>query len=165
MASLYGPHYEAIWREALIRPGHDDLFTSLASETAEYFGLSQEEAEGRLVEAWERRWDVISAHFPQDSSKDSLEAYYSEHEHGIYHSMYWHSLRRDRYALHSAAALRQAEFLDLASDSPERSAYDAVVSLDVLEHVAEPPLSGWGAPPGVSLEPGRISSGRSAACA
>ncbi len=110
MAGLYGPHYEAIWRDALLLPGHDDLFASLVSEVALHYGLEQGDAERRLEAAWMTRADRLAAAFPIGGSEDELRAYYSQDD-GVLVSMYWHSLRPDRYALHAVAGLHHVQLL------------------------------------------------------
>jgi SAM-dependent methyltransferase len=106
VAVLYGPAYAEIWRRALVRPGADDLFESLAAEVADYLGLDRAEAARRLRESWERRAEDL-ARFPGRDAGD-LSGYYSG-EAGILRSMYWHSLRPDRYALHSVAGLQEVQ--------------------------------------------------------
>ena len=192
MAKLYGPMYAEIWRQALCLPGYDDLFESLAAEVAAYFDISEAEAQHRLVGFWQKWREVMVSNFPGTESPGALQSYYSKQEHGIYGSMYWHSLRPDRYALHSVAGLHHvqqfaegkrlfefghgvgstailfarygfdvtlgdiaesyrrfaqyrfqrrglaARFLDLTREVPEPNAYDAVVSLDVIEHIPNP---------------------------
>jgi 2-polyprenyl-3-methyl-5-hydroxy-6-metoxy-1,4-benzoquinol methylase len=191
VASLYGPLYEGIWRESLLLPGQHELFASLASEYAAAYGLSQEDAERELELAWREEADRSRATFPAHVSNEELAAYYSAAD-GIPVALYWHSLRPDRYALHSVAALHAvqqfaegprvyehghgvgstailferhglettlgdvssayrdfartrlearrlpARFVDLTEQQPEEGAFDAVVSLDVLEHVPDP---------------------------
>jgi ubiquinone/menaquinone biosynthesis C-methylase UbiE len=189
MAQLYGPFYQQIWRQALCLPGRTDLFESLAAEAAGYFGISEEDAQRRMVEVWKNRRSLMEASLPRGPGED-LRSYYSSQEYGIWTSLYWHSLRPDRFALHSVAALHALQqyvdgpkvfefghgigstgillareglqvtlgdvsasyrafaahrwrlrgfeescFFDLLLDVPEPETYDAVVSLDVLEHI------------------------------
>ncbi len=108
MAKLYGPIYAEYWRQALCLPDFKDLFESLAAEVADYFGISQSEAQSRLIDSWENRWELLSS-FPKKASPDALLSWYSDQSHGIYLGMYWHSLRPDRYALHSVAGLNHVE--------------------------------------------------------
>lgn len=104
MAMLYGPLYEEIWRRALLRAGFDDLFASLASELADARGISQADAESALVTAWEGEASRAARVFPAAASDSELAAYYSS-EAPVPVALYWHSLRPNRYALHSVAGL------------------------------------------------------------
>ena len=88
MAKLYGPMYADIWCKALCLPGYNNLFKSLASEVADYFGVSQVEAESRLVENWEERSEIVARSFPKDKSPERLQSYYSNQE------IYWVWLKR-----------------------------------------------------------------------
>jgi SAM-dependent methyltransferase len=109
MAQTYGPVYAEIWRQALSLPGHDDLLMSLAAEFAVKFGGSPEEAARELEECWNRRWDVLGSAFRKSGSAEEVTSYYEEADHGIAISLYWHSLRPDRYALHSVAGLNTVQ--------------------------------------------------------
>ena len=192
MAKLYGPLYAEIWREALCLTGTKDLFDSLSVEVSAYFGISKAEAQSLMVDFWERRRELMTSRFPSTRSPIALHSYYSSQERGIYDSMYWHSLRPNRWALHSVAGLHYVQhfgegnrlfefghgvgstgilfarhgfsvtlgdisesyrhfaqhrfhnrglpvrFVDLLKESPEADAFDAVVSFDVIEHIADP---------------------------
>jgi SAM-dependent methyltransferase len=109
MALLYGPHYERIWTDALLLPGHDDLLTSLATEVAEHYGEPVDDARERMRAAFEERGRLMAEQFPSASADPAeLVAYYSDRR-GVYTSAYWHSLRADRYALHAVSALHAVQ--------------------------------------------------------
>ncbi len=105
MARTYGPQYERLWADALLLPGHTRLFESLAAEGAEYLGASDEEMQERLRRSWQIRAATLHESFPAGASPSELASYYAEQEHGLVHSLYWHSLEPDRYALHAVAGL------------------------------------------------------------
>lgn len=109
MARLYGPFFEQIWRDALLLPGHDDLLLSLASELEAERHEPPDQIARWLEELWSRRWKVIAGAFPEDASPDELTRYYSGADHSVALSLYWHSLRPDRYALHSVAGLQAVQ--------------------------------------------------------
>jgi SAM-dependent methyltransferase len=192
MAQLYGPFYKNAWEQALLLPGFTDLLESLTSEVAAFYNISEEEARNRMVANWEQRDKIMLGTLPKNQTTEKLRDYYTDQEHGIYDSMYWHSLRPNRWALHSVAALFQllqytegrrvfefghgvgstgillarhgfdvtlgdisrnyrafseyrlrlrgleGRFMDLTQSDPEPNTYDAVVSLDVIEHIPKP---------------------------
>ena len=109
MARTYGPLYAEIWRQALLLPGYDDLLSSLAAEFAARCGVTPDEAARQLEECWSRRRDVIDLAFPRGGSAEQLTSYYSDADHGVALSLYWHSLRPDTYALHSVAGLHAVQ--------------------------------------------------------
>jgi 2-polyprenyl-3-methyl-5-hydroxy-6-metoxy-1,4-benzoquinol methylase len=106
MAHLYGPFFEKVWRDALILPGFENLVDSHASEVASYFRISTAEARARMQEAWDNRADQQNARLSGRHTKNAIREYYVEQQHGVFASMYWHSLMPDRWALHSVAALQ-----------------------------------------------------------
>ncbi len=108
MTRLYGPHYERLWRDALLLPGHDDLLASLATEVAAFDGDGVEETTVRMEQAFAERAAFQRANFPSDP--EQALAYYADRN-GIYVSAYWHSLRADRYVLHAVAGLHAAQQL------------------------------------------------------
>ena len=113
MASTYGPGYESIWRDALLLDGFSDLFASLARELAGYRGISDAEAATRLEATWQRRWEIVGGAFPDSGDPNDLIGYYDGAESAVETSLYWHSLRPDRFALHSVAGLQTVqEFSD-----------------------------------------------------
>ncbi len=74
-----------------------------------YFDISEVEAQRRLVDCWEKRQEVMASSFPGTESPGDLQSYYSNQEQGIYSSMYWHSLRPDRWALHNIGGLHHVQ--------------------------------------------------------
>ena len=114
MAVLYGPHYERIWREALLLPDHDDLLESLATEVGEHYGEPVYEARERMRATFESRLSHAATRFPETDDPERLAEYYSDAA-GVYMSAYWHSLRADRYALHAVAGLHAVQSLATGS--------------------------------------------------
>src|SRR6266852_8358109 len=79
MAALYGPHYERIWRDALLLPGHHDLLASLASEVADHVGEDVDATVDRMRSAFLGRGELAARRFPgatPDASR--LVEYYSD---------------------------------------------------------------------------------------
>jgi SAM-dependent methyltransferase len=192
VANTYGPLLERVWRDALLLPGHVDLLRSLATEVGEFLGLSEDEAVAAMREAWDRRPQESRERFPSVVNEATLAEFYNDSSRSMLVSAYWHSLRPDRYALHSVAALHATQMyasgdrvfevghgigssavlfarhglqltigdvsdtyiafarrrlakrrlevrsLDLRSEYPTEGSQDAIVCLDVLEHVLDP---------------------------
>lgn len=109
MAQLYGPLLERVWRDALLLPGFDDLFLSLASEVATFHDWSADHAAHEMERAWRQRPDESRKRFPAEVTEESLAEFYADSNTSMLVSAYWHSLRPDRYALHGVAALRAIE--------------------------------------------------------
>lgn len=109
VANTYGPLLERVWREALLLPGHDDLFSSLASEVGEFLEISSTDAAERMEAAWRGRPAESRARFPAVVTEQSLAEFYDDSSSSMLVSAYWHSLRPDRYALHSVAALHATQ--------------------------------------------------------
>jgi len=109
VARTYGPLSESVWRDAILLPGHDDLFESLATEIAEFLGISPSSARTAMLTAWESRIDTPRAGFPSVVTRESLAEYYAGGTNGLLVTAYWHSLRPDRYALHGVAALHATQ--------------------------------------------------------
>ena len=108
MAQLYGPHYQKLWRDALLLPGQTELLDSLASELASFRGSTPAEALALMKQSWADAQQPVAVSFPVDPTPEALRAYYATQEHGLPASLYWHSLVPDRWALHSVAALHAA---------------------------------------------------------
>jgi SAM-dependent methyltransferase len=105
VAKTYGPLLERVWRDALLLPGYDDLFESLAAEVGSFLGMSEALAEDAMTTAWHLRPASSRDRFPKDVTEESLATFYADSSTSMLVSAYWHSLRPDRYALHSVAAL------------------------------------------------------------
>jgi SAM-dependent methyltransferase len=111
VAQLYGPHYQRIWHDALLLPGHSRLRESLAAEFGSYRGASPDEAWDLMERAWADADRIAGAEFPAAPSAASLREYYATQVNGLAAGLYWHSLVPDRWALHSVAALHAAQQL------------------------------------------------------
>lgn len=95
------------WRRALTLPGCPNLRTSLASELAEYLGLSTEETEERCRDAstiLAESWHKLS---PQ--SADQVASFYRDNDQYLYDLTRWHSLIDDTSALANVQALYSAK--------------------------------------------------------
>lgn len=109
MANTYGPLLERVWREAILLPGFDDLFESLSVEVGEFLGLSPDDAGAAMRDAWDRRPEESRRRFPSVVNEQTLAEFYNDSSRSMLVSAYWHSLRPDRYALHSVAALHATQ--------------------------------------------------------
>jgi SAM-dependent methyltransferase len=115
MAVLYGPHYERIWRDALLLPDHDDLGTSLATEVAEHFDEPVPVAAEKMRALFEGRGRFAAEEFPTAVDDAGQLADYYSNTAGIYISGHWHTLQADRYALHAVAGLQAVQALATGS--------------------------------------------------
>jgi SAM-dependent methyltransferase len=110
MAQLYGPHYDRLWKEALLLPGHSALLDSLAEEAGSFFGMEPAQAKQEMERAWVNRPQRMMAGMSAASDAAQLAEYYrTAGRDDVLSSLYWHALAPNRWALHSVAALQDVQ--------------------------------------------------------
>ncbi len=115
--------YAAIWRQALLLPGENDIVRSILVEIGRWRGIDDVAAVRRRCEgaldALKRRWEQTV----QAPDARQVETYYDGADDCIEELMWWHTLSGDNSPLAYVAALEFAA-LEFASSVHRRSYLD-----------------------------------------